>query len=114
NTVRYKSISLSASIDWRQGGNFYSNTMQRFARSGIVEDYNNGVHSSTFTGILNAHSFGGDQDRLVNEIKSNPEIYRDGNVWIGGRNEDLGGFLYNGVNNGAFFPGVIADGQGGY
>jgi len=114
NTVRYKSISLSASIDWRQGGNFYSNTMQRFARSGIVEDYNNGVHSSTFTGILNAHSFGGDQDRLVNEIKSNPEIYRDGNVWIGGRNEDLGGFLYNGVNNGAFFPGVIAYGQGGY
>lgn len=114
NTVRYKAISLSASIDWRQGGNFYSNTMQRFARSGIVEDYNNGIHSSTFSGILGSNSFGGNRDQLANEIKNNPGIYRDGNVWIGGRTQDLGGFLHNGVHNGAFFPGVINDGEGGY
>lgn len=114
NTVSYKSFTLSASIDWRQGGQFYSNTMQRFARSGIVEDYNNGVHSSTFSGILGSNSFGGDAGKLADEIKSHPEIYRDGNVWIGGRTQDLGGFLYNGVYNGAFFPGVMANGSDGY
>lgn len=114
NSVSYKAFTLSASIDWRQGGEFYSNTMQRFARSGIVEDYHNGVHSSTFSGILGANSFGGDPDQLAQEIKSNPEIYRDGNVWIGGRTQDLGGFLYNGVYHGAFFPGVISNGAGGY
>jgi len=114
NTVRYKSISLSTSIDWRQGGNFYSNTMQRFARSGMVESYHNGIHSSTFSGILGADSFGGNRDQLANEIRNNPAIYRDGNVWVGGRTQDLGGFLNNGVYNGAFFPGVISDGSGGY
>ena len=114
NSVTYKFVTLSVSIDWRHGGNFYSNTMQRFARSGIVEDYKNGVHSSTFTGKLSANSFNGDVDRIANEIKSNPEIYRDGNVWIGGRNQELGGFLYNGNYSGAFIPGVISDGKGGY
>lgn len=114
NSVTYKFVTLSVSIDWRQGGQFYSNTMQRFARSGIVEDYKNGVHSSTFSGKLGANSFNGDVDRIASEIKSNPGIYRDGNVWIGGRNQELGGFLYNGNYSGAFIPGVISDGKGGY
>jgi TonB-linked SusC/RagA family outer membrane protein len=114
NSVTYKSITLSVSLDWRHGGQFYSNTMQRFARSGIVEDYKNGVHSSTFTGKLDANSFGGDLDRISNEIKTNTSVYRDGNVWIGGRTQELGGFLYNGNYSGAFIPGVISDGKGGY
>ncbi len=51
---------------------------------------------------------------LANEIKSHPEVYQN-NVWIGGRTQDLGGFLYsNGTYEGAFFPGVISDGAGGY
>ncbi len=113
-TTRYRRVTLSASFDWRQGGDFYSNTMQRFARSGIVEDYHNGVHSSTFSGILGADSFGGDRNALANEIKSRPERYRDGNVWIGGRTQDLGGFENNGAWDGAFFPGVISNGSDGY
>ena len=51
---------------------------------------------------------------MANEIKSHPEIYQQ-DTWIGGRTQDLGGFLYsNGVYEGSFFPGVISDGQGGY
>jgi hypothetical protein len=114
NSVTYKSLTLSVSLDWRHGGQFYSNTMQRFARSGIVEDYNNGVHSSTFSGKLGANSFNGDVDRIATEVETNTSVYRDGNVWVGGRTQELGGFLYNGNYSGAFIPGVISDGKGGY
>lgn len=112
--ISYKKISLSLSIDWRQGGTYYDQTMLRLARAGKVEYFHNDANSSTFTGILNNNSFNGDNDALANEIKSHPEIYQN-DTWVGGRTEDLGGFLYsNGVYEGAFFPGVISDGQGGY
>ncbi|GAA5219932.1 hypothetical protein GCM10025777_05620 [Membranihabitans marinus] len=113
SSVSYKRFTLSASIDWRQGGDFFSESMKRMARSGKIESWNNGISTSTFTGVLNANSFGGDRDALADEIKSNP-VYRDNNVWVGGRNQDLGGFLYNGNYNGAFFPGVIDNGDGTY
>lgn len=109
----YKNFMVSASFDWRQGGEFFSESMKRMARSGKIEDWKNGVSSSTFSGILNANSFGGDREALAEEIKNNP-IYRDNDVWIGGRNQELGGFEYNGNPNGAFFPGVIDNGDGTY
>lgn len=113
SSISYKNFSLSASIDWRQGGDFFSESMKRMARSGKIESWNNGISTNTFTGVLNANSFGGDRDALAEEIRSNP-IYRDNNVWIGGRNQELGGFEYNGNFNGAFFPGVIDNGDGTY
>ncbi len=112
-SVTYKSFTLSASFDWRQGGDFFSISMKRMARSGKIEDWQNGISSSTFSGILDANSFNGDRDQLANEIKTNP-IYRDNDVWVGGRTEELGGFEFNGNYNGAFFPGVIDNGDGTY
>ncbi|MCG1037496.1 SusC/RagA family TonB-linked outer membrane protein [Polaribacter sargassicola] len=112
-SITYKNFTLSASLDWRQGGDFFSESMKRMARSGKIESWNNGISTSTFTGVLNANSFNGDRAALANEIKSNP-AYRDNNVWVGGRNQDLGGFEYNGNYNGAFFPGVIDNGDGTY
>ncbi|WP_405608831.1 SusC/RagA family TonB-linked outer membrane protein [Polaribacter sp. Asnod1-A03] len=112
-SIAYKNFTLSASFDWRQGGDFFSESMKRMARSGKIESWNNGVSTSTFTGVLNANSFDGDRTALANEIKANP-IYRDNNVWVGGRNQNLGGFEYNGNYNGAFFPGVIDNGDGTY
>jgi hypothetical protein len=113
-SVSYKKISVLLSFDWRQGGEFYDQTMMRLARAGKVEYFHDNANSSTFTGILNNNSFNGDNNALADEIKSNPEIYQQ-NVWVGGRTQDLGGFLYsNGVYEGAFFPGVISDGKGGY
>lgn len=112
-SVTYKSFTLSASFDWRQGGNFFSESMKRMARSGKIESWENGISTSTFSGALGANDFNGDLDALANEIETNP-IYRDNNVWIGGRNEELGGFEFNGNYNGAFFPGVIDNGDGTY
>ncbi|CAG4999841.1 Vitamin B12 transporter BtuB [Dyadobacter sp. CECT 9275] len=113
-TVSYKKLSLTANFDWRQGGDYYSMTMLRMARSGNIENWHNGISSSTFSGILGSNSFGGNADMLASEIKSKPEIYRDNKVYIGGRTKDLGGFPVNGRNNGAFFPGVIANPDGTY
>ena len=114
-SVSYKSVSLSLSFDWRQGGKYMDETMLRLGRAGKVENYHGGdPGSSTFSGILSNNSFNGDMNALANEIKSHPEVYQN-NVWIGGRTQDLGGFLYsNGTYEGAFFPGVISDGAGGY
>lgn len=112
-SISYKNFTLSASFDWRQGGQFFSESMKRMARSGKIENWQNGVSSSTFSGILDSNSFGGDREALANEIRNNP-VYRDNDVWIGGRTEELGGFENNGNYNGAFFPGVIDNGDGTY
>lgn len=112
-SLRYGRFTLTASFDWRHGGQFFSESMKRLTRDGKIEDWNNGISSSTFSGILGSNSFGGDRDRLAEEIKSNP-VYRDNNVWIGGRTAELGGFGFAGNQNGAFFPGVIDNGDGTY
>lgn len=114
-SLSYKNISLSLSFDWRQGGKYMDETMLRLGRAGKVENYHgDDPGSSTFSGILGNKSFNGDMNALANEIKTHPEIYQN-NVWIGGRTQDLGGFLYsNGTYEGAYFPGVISDGKGGY
>ncbi|MDP2336606.1 MAG: SusC/RagA family TonB-linked outer membrane protein [Bacteroidota bacterium] len=114
-SLSYKSVTLSLSFDWRQGGKYMDETMLRLGRAGKVEYTHPGdPGSSTFSGILNNNSFNGDMNALANEIKSHPEIYQN-NVWIGGLTQDLGGFLYsNGIYEGAYFPGVRSDGAGGY
>ena len=116
-SLSYKSFSLSLSFDWRQGGKYMDETTMRLARGGKVEYYKTqgDKSASTFSGILDNNSFKGDMNALASEIKSNPAKYQN-NVWVGGRTADLGGFAYPaaGTNEGAFFPGVISDGAGGY
>jgi hypothetical protein len=55
---------------------------------------------------------------MAGEIKNNPEKYNAANglTWVGGRTQELGGYplASTGLNNGAFFPGVRSDGNGGY
>src|SRR5690606_22750398 len=63
----YKNFQLSASFDWRHGGDFYSMTMLRLARSGKVEKWRNEDGHSTFTGILSANDFNGDKAALADE-----------------------------------------------
>ena len=75
-TFHYKSFSLFANIDWRQGGEFYSNTMMFLGHNGMLEE--------TLTGLPY------DPSRNIEEqIKSNPEAYFG--KWIGGRNAEYGG-----------------------
>lgn len=111
-SVKYKNFTLSANLDWRQGGNFYSETMKRTARSGWVDKWQG--DAGTFSGVLGSNSFNGDRTALANEIKSNPDVYQADNVWIGGRDAQTGGFEYNGFNNGSFWPGVIKNSDGTY
>ena len=114
-SVSYKAFTLSASFDWRQGGDFFSESMKRSARSGKIEKWQrkNGQITSTFQGVLGANDYNGLSDELANEIRNNPE-YRDYDVWVGGRNQELGGFLYGEYYTGAFYPGVIDNGDGTY
>ncbi len=116
-SVSIKKVSLSASFDWRQGGMYFSESMERLAAGGKINSWHKGPGSSTFTGILNSKSFNGDQSQLANEIKNNPDKYNgyDGLVYVGGRTAELGGYplSFTGYDNGVFFPGVRYDSETG-
>jgi len=115
--LQVKRFTFSASFDWRQGGEYYSESMIRLTRDGRQESWYKGEGSSTFTGILSAHSFGGDRDKIAAEIAANPDKYnaKNGLTYVGGRNAELGGFEYGGpIANGVFFPGVIQGANGEY
>lgn len=96
-TFSYKSFSLYVNIDWRQGGSYYSNTMMFLG--------NNGQLDETFSGVPYDKSKG-----ISDQIKANPKAYL-GN-WIGGRNEEYGGFAWTGSQasirkqDASFNPGV--------
>ncbi|MEZ4969679.1 MAG: SusC/RagA family TonB-linked outer membrane protein [Flavobacteriaceae bacterium] len=92
----YKSLSLSANIDWRQGGEFFSGSM-RFFR-------NNGQLQNTLSGT----PYDPNVD-IVSQIKENPDAYFG--YWVGGRTEELGGFDWGDPslgreNDASFHPGV--------
>lgn len=100
----YKSLSLAANIDWRQGGEFFSGSM-RFFR-------NNGQSDNTFSGTpYNPNS------NIAEQIKENPDSYFG--YWVGGRTEELGGLDWGDPslgreNDASFHPGVreeVVDGK---
>ena len=103
-TFTYKSFSLYANIDWRQGGDFYSRTMVFLSNNGQLEN--------TFSGVPY------DPNRSIeDQIKENPEKYFQS--WVGGRTEDYGGFSWDDTslgreNDACFHPGVreVIDGNG--
>jgi len=77
----YKAFSLFANIDWRQGGQFFSNTMMFLG--------NNGQLTETLSGVPY------DNNRSIEEqIKEAPDKFI-GN-WVGGRNAAYGGFSWPG------------------
>jgi TonB-linked SusC/RagA family outer membrane protein len=80
-TFTYKNLSFYANIDWRQGGEFYSNTMMFLGNNGMLEE--------TLSGMPY------DPNRPIeDQIKENPEAYF-GN-WIGGRNAAYKGLPWTG------------------
>lgn len=83
-TFRYKSVSLYANIDWRQGGSFYSNTMMFLGNNGMLEE--------TISGV----PYDASRD-MAEQIKANPDAYL-GN-WVGGRNAEFGGFAWPGAES---------------
>ena len=116
-SVSVKRFSVSANFDWRQGGEYFSESMMRLTEGGKLMSWYKGDGSSTFTGILNSQSFGGDQSKIAEEIRNNPERYNgyEGLIYVGGRTGELGGFPLSttGLSNGVFFPGVRFDAESG-
>jgi hypothetical protein len=94
-TLTYKAFSLSANIEWNQGGEFYSVT-RMFMN-------NNGVNEDTFGGAAYDKNI-----NIVDQIKANPEAFF-GN-WVGGRTAEYGGFPWPTANtrlqDASFNPGV--------
>lgn len=103
----YKGFTLSAQIDWRQGGDFFSGTHRRSLNSGHLAD--------SFEGVAYK-----DGNNLAAEIKANPEKYLG--KWVGGYTQNLGGFAYPSSSayyaytsiipySAGFVPGVYWDGN---
>lgn len=104
-SLTYKSFTLYANIDWRQGGSFYSNSMMFLGNNGQLEE--------TLTGVSYDKS-----KSLPDQIKANPEAFF-GN-WVGGRNAEYNGLPWTGPQadireqDASFNPGVyqkIVNGQ---
>lgn len=105
--VTYKQFSLSASFDWRNGGEFQSYTY-RYGESDwkSQRQIDNLIPGGQYS-----------QQELADLLKSDPEKYiipRNGNFpRVGGHTQETGGFYFddNGGavagHDGAFVPGVI-------
>ncbi|MEX6690924.1 SusC/RagA family TonB-linked outer membrane protein [Danxiaibacter flavus] len=113
--VKWKMFTLSASVDMRLGGTFFSQTY-RYLQSDAA------MARQTNMGIPIPASA---KDNIPAFLKSNPDKYIkiNGNLamfnLVGGPTTETGGFPYttNGnitINDGAFYPGVYSDGNGGY
>lgn len=80
-TLSYKNFSLYANIEWRQGGEFYSESLMFMA--------NNGQTEASLSGAPY------DKNRSIEEqILADPDFYFG--QWIGGRNAEYGGFEWPG------------------
>ncbi len=113
-SVSWKMFTLSASVDMRLGGTFFSQTY-RYLQSdaAMARQENMGIP------IPEAN-----KSDIPAFLKSNPDKYikfhgLEQFKLVGGPTTETGGFPYqtNGgitINDGAFFPGVYDDGNGGY
>ena len=100
-SLSYKRVSLTASLDWRNGGQFISQTY-RYTESDL--------HSERF--LQNTIKYFGDQAGLPQFLKDHASEYiTDGVNIVGGPTKELGGFTHTEggitLNDGVFEPGVI-------
>lgn len=113
-TLQYKRFSLSASFDWRQGGEFMSFTY-RYGGS-------NWQSARQMRELIPGGLYG--VQELADMLKSDPERYiipKNGHYpRVGGYEESTGGYWNNNFGtaneayDGVFIPGVIANEDGTY
>ena len=113
-SVSWKMLTLTASIDMRFGGTFFSQTYRYLQSDAAMRRQEN-------MGIPIPASAKSD---IPTYLKSNPNKFikfggLDQFRLVGGPTTATGGFAYtdNGnitINDGAFIPGVYSDGNGGY
>ena len=112
-SLTYKRFTLSASIDTRLGGQFFSQTYRYVGSDAVLARQLN-------MGIKIPDANKGD---IPAYLKSNPDAFiklsgfQSAHV-VGGPTAALGGFPFDGDgvpgNDGTFYPGVYEDGNGGY
>lgn len=78
--LQFKNFSATAVFDWRAGGQFYSETLRQGKNDGRFPDYINGSADYDPNGDI------------AQQIRDNPEKYI--NEWIGGRDAEDGGFVW--------------------
>ena len=108
--LSYKAFSLNMTIDWRNGGQFISQTQRYMAEDGMSQIWlDNLINPGGRTG-----------KELRDWLVANEDIYiKNGFHVVGGPTAEYGGFResYSGVyvNDGTFVPSVVAvdDGEGG-
>ncbi|MBS1949234.1 MAG: SusC/RagA family TonB-linked outer membrane protein [Bacteroidetes bacterium] len=112
-TLTYKIFTLSANVDMRLGGIFYSNTYRYMGSDAALRRQEN-------VGIPIPDAY---KNNIPAYLKSNPDNFIKVTGFqqyrlVGGPTTETGGFPYtnNGItiNDGAFYPGVYDDGNGGY
>jgi hypothetical protein len=113
-TLTYKIFTLSANVDMRLGGTFFSNTYHYMGSDGALAWQTN-------AGIPIPAAYKND---IPTFLKSNPNKYiivhgNQRNPLVGGPSADRGGIPYYHdagftFADGAFYPGVYSDGNGGY
>jgi hypothetical protein len=110
SSLSYKAFSLNMTVDWRNGGQFISQTQRYMAEDGSSQIWlDNLIHPGGRTGR-----------ELRDWLVQNEDKYiRNGFHVVGGPTKEYGGFRENFsgvyVNDGIFVPGVWAkdDGEGG-
>lgn len=108
-TINYKNLSLNITLDWRNGGQFVSQTERYMAEDGHSETWlNNLINPEGRTG-----------EELRSWLVENEDKYiKNGFHVIGGPTSEYGGFSesYSGVavDDGTFVPGVFDNGDGTY
>ncbi len=100
-SISYKNFSLYANVEWRQGGEFYSESLMFMANNGQTQ------------GSLSGAPY--DPGRSIEEqVLENPDLYFGD--WIGGRNAEYGGFAWPENNpdghDASFNPGVRQETDG--
>ena len=112
-TVSYKRFTLSASIDTRLGGEFFSQTYRYIGSDAVLA-------RQMDMGIKIPDAY---KNNIPAYLKANADAYIKMSGFqsahlVGGPTKALGGFEYedNGEisYDGVFFPGVYSDGSGGY
>jgi len=110
SSISYKAFSLNFTLDWRNGGQFISQTQRYMAEDGNSQLWlDNLINPGGRTG-----------KELRDWLVANEDIYiKNGFHVVGGPTAEYGGFRenYSGVyvSDGIFVPGVVAvsDGKGG-
>jgi hypothetical protein len=109
SSVRYKNFSLNMTFDWRNGGQFISQTQRYMAEDGFSKVWlDNLINPGELTGT-----------ELRDWLVANADKYiLNGFHVVGGPTAEYGGFeeSYSGVSvtDGVFVPGVFDNGDGTY